>query len=261
MVALKEILANNTSINSSPTAVFTGATNGIGLATLIALTKHTTSPTIYIVGRSSARLQDLINKTLQPLNSSATFHPVIAADLTLISDSQKAAQKIIDSGVKKVDLLFMSQGFIDLKRVVSPEGVDRLTSIRYYSRFRILLTLLPLLRAAPSARVVSVLAGGQEGELWEDDWTMEKHWGLIAAGGAAASLTTLSFEQLAAQPDNKEISFIHVYPGLVSGTGLQIQGLSAVAGNYAAVPPSEEDRGKRTSFRSPKASRIGSCTT
>jgi short-subunit dehydrogenase len=111
MVTLKEINANNATLSSTltnPTAVFVGGTNGIGRSALISLTKHTTSPTIYIVGRSEKRLDELIDTTLKPLNSSATFHPVIAKDLTLISDAQKAAQQILDLGVKKIDLLNMS---------------------------------------------------------------------------------------------------------------------------------------------------------
>jgi NAD(P)-dependent dehydrogenase (short-subunit alcohol dehydrogenase family) len=235
MVAFKEISANNTSLSSQsitdPTAVVVGGTNGIGLGALKALTKHTASPTIYIVGRSQERLEDLITTVLKPLNAKATFHPIIAKDLTLISDAQKAAQQIIDSGVKKIDLLIMSPGYISFNREMSSEGVDRLTSIRYYARLRILTTLLPLLRAAPAPRVVSVLGSGQEGQLWPDDWTMEKHWGLVNAAGTSASLMTFMFEELAAQEGNKEISFVHLFPGIVGDTGLQIQGLGAI-GNF-----------------------------
>jgi NAD(P)-dependent dehydrogenase (short-subunit alcohol dehydrogenase family) len=235
MVAFTEITANNTSIASLSTtdltAVVVGGTNGIGLGALKSLTKHAASPTIYIVGRSEKRIEDLIATSLKPLNEKATFHPVIAEDLTLISDAQKAAQQIMDSGVKKIDLLIMSPGYISFNREMSPEGVDRLTSIRYYARLRILTTLLPLLRAAPSPRVVSVLGSGLEGQLWPDDWTMEQHWGLMNAAGVSSSLMTFMFEELAAKDDNKKISFIHLYPGLVGDTGLQIQGLGAV-GNF-----------------------------
>jgi NAD(P)-dependent dehydrogenase (short-subunit alcohol dehydrogenase family) len=234
MVALKVITENNISLLTTipnPTAVFVGATNGIGLSTLKALLNHTASPTIYIVGRSQEKLRTLITTQLKPLNKNATFHSIVAEDLTLVSDAEKAAQQILSSPkINKIDLLIMSPGFIDFARQISPEGIDRLTSIRFYSRFRILTTLLPLLRSAPSSRVVSVLAGGQEGQLWPEDWTMEKHWGVANAGGASSSLTTLMFEELAGRDENRNVEFVHLFPGLVRDTGLKFEGAGVIGG-------------------------------
>jgi hypothetical protein len=113
---------------------------------------------------------------------------------------------------------------------MSPEGIDRLTSIRYYTRFRILFTLLPLLRAAKSPCVISVLAGGQEGQLWPEGWAMEKHWGVANAGGVSSSLTTFMFEALSTNKENKNIEFIHLFPGLVRDTGLKFEGAGVIGG-------------------------------
>lgn len=234
MVTLKVITDNNASLltkTPNPTAVFVGATNGIGLSTLKALLLHTASPTIYIIGRSEPNLTSLIDTQLQRLNAKATFHPIIAKDLTLISSAEKAAQKILSSpGITHIDLLIMSPGFIDFTRQMSPEGIDRLTSIRYYARTRILTTILPLLRAADSPRVLSILGGGQEGKLWPEDWTMEKHWGIANAGGASASLTTFMFEALKSKEENEKIAFLHLFPGLVRGTGLKFEGAGVIGG-------------------------------
>lgn len=140
-------------------------------------------------------------------------------------------QQILSTpGLKRIDLLIMSPGFLDFSRQLSPEGIDRLTSIRYYARTRILTALLPLLRASDSPRVLSVLAGGQEGQLWPEDWTMEKHWGVANAGGASGSLTTFMFEALKARAENEKIEFVHLFPGLVRGTGLRLEGLGVVGG-------------------------------
>lgn len=234
MVALKVITENNASLltkTPNPTAVFVGATNGIGLSTLKALLIHTATPIIYIIGRSEQKLTNLIDTQLQPLNAKATFHPIIANDLTLISSAEKAAQQILSSpAITQIDILIMSPGFIDFSRQISPEGIDRLTSIRYYARIRILTTLLPLLRAANSPRVLSVLAGGQEGHLWPEDWTMQNHWGIANAGGVSASLTTFMFEALKTKEENKKIEFVHLFPGLVRDTGLKFEGAGVIGG-------------------------------
>lgn len=229
MVALSDITLNNTSLQtpgSGPIAVVVGATNGIGLATVRALLKHTSSPTIYLVGRNSSRLTSLITTTLQSLNPSATLHPIVAEDLTLVRDAQKAAEQILASNPPRIDLLIMTAGYLSFNKTpdFSPEGLDRITSIRYHARLRILVSLLPLLRLSHSPRVISVLAGGQEGTLNLSDLAMTQPgtYGPLYAASAAASMTTLFFEDLSKKPDNEKIVFVHIFPGLVD-TGLKVE--------------------------------------
>jgi hypothetical protein len=102
----------------------------------------------------------------------------------------------------------------------STEGLDKITSIRYYARMRLVVNLLPLLCAAPSLRVISVLAGGKEGQLWPDDFLLGKHYSIGNAAGASASMTTLFMEELAKQEPKSKIVFVHVFPGLVTDTNL-----------------------------------------
>jgi len=118
--------------------------------------------------------------------------------------------------------------FVSLSREGTTEGFDTTQAIRFYSRMRFLVALTPALQKAPSPRVVSVLAGGQEGELFKDDMLLEKNYSLIKAAGQAASLMTLFFEAFKNQPGNENISLVHLFPGLVGGTGLTIKGLGSI---------------------------------
>lgn len=245
MVSYSDVLVNNESLasasggGSGPVAVVVGATNGIGLTTVQALLKHTTNPTIYVVGRSEERLRTLIANTFQPLNSSATLIPIVAGDLTLVRNAQRAADEIvqqvtqiqtqtqISTSSPKIDLLIMTVGYLSMssKPDWSPEGLERLMAIRFHSRMAILLKLLPLLRQSASPRVVNVLAGGEEGPLKLDDLAMTKPktYGPLYAMGAAASMTTLFLEKLAhADPQNANVVFLHTFPGMVPDTGLQV---------------------------------------
>ncbi|KAG9787255.1 hypothetical protein KCU88_g2036, partial [Aureobasidium melanogenum] len=240
MVSYSDVLISNNSLSSAsgggpgPVAVVVGATNGIGLTTVVALLKHTSSPTIYLVGRNETRLQTLISKTFQPLNSSATLIPIVAGDLTLVRNAARAADEIVrdattrqssSSSTPKIDLLILTVGYLALtsKPDWSPEGLERLMAIRFHSRAQIILTLLPLLRRAPSARVVSVLGAGEEGALKLDDlgMTQPNTYGPLYAMGAAASMTTLFLEKLGSLPENKKVVFIHAFPGMVPDTALQ----------------------------------------
>ena len=223
MVPYTDILNSNTSLKStgaSPTAVFVGATNGIGKAALLALARHTTSPRIYVVGRTHASLAPLISQ-LEDINSAGTYILIEGGDLTLLSNVDKASESIRSHGDDHLDMLIMSAGYITFaSRIESAEGLDKVTCIRYYARMRFLVQLLPLLNAAPSPRVVSVLAAGMEGQLWPDDFALKEqgHYSLMKAGRAAASMTTLLLEEM--RKRNPKIVFMHLHPGTVPDTGL-----------------------------------------
>lgn len=245
MVKTAEVLASNSSFFSKKapknlTAVFVGATNGIGLGALRAFAKHTSgaSPTIYIVGRSQKGLDSLVS-TISTLNSSAKIIPVQANDLTKVKDAQTAAEKIAASA-DKVDLLIMSPGYLSLRYVDNGEGLDKVQAIRFYSRMRFVVTLAPLLRKAQSPRVVTILGAGKEGKLIPEDWTLKDHYSLPAAADSAGSMVTLFLEEFSKQPGNENISLVHTFPGVVGGTGnFTIDGLPAIAQflvNWIVVP-------------------------
>jgi hypothetical protein len=232
-VSFTEILANNTSLSPANftdlITVFVGATAGIGLGTLQALTKRTKRPTIYIVGRSPSHLDGLIS-VLKTLNENATFIPIHAADLTKVADARLAAASIA-SKATHVDLLIMSPGYVSFagRDEHASEGIDKLNAVRYYSRMAFVMGLASALQAAPAARVISVLAGGREGQVWHEDMLLREkgHYGVYLAGGVAASMTSLFFEELAGRRGWEKVVFAHIDPGVV-GTGLKISGLGAV---------------------------------
>lgn len=259
MVKLSEVKAANAALKSTRplTAVVVGGTNGIGRGFLSQLASNTPEPKIYIVGRSEAVLSQ-IQSELSKINRTGTYIPVHADDLTLLSNVEKATQQILTQE-KQVDILFMSAGFLTFAaRDETVEGLDKITSIRYYARLRFLLTLLPLLEAAPSPRVVSVLAGGQEGTIYPDDMSLKdpKNYGVASAGGMAASYTTLLMEQL--QQQHPHISFVHTFPGLVRTNLLQTEHFGPVFKffiNWIVLPTigrfvfaSQDDAGARHLF-------------
>lgn len=223
MVPYADILNSNTSLKStgaSPTAVFIGATSGIGHAALLALAKHTRSPKVYIVGRSQSVLESLIS-TLSSINPAGKYIPVETGDLTLLSSVDRASEAIkAQEADGHLDMLVMTMGYVTFAaRTESVERLDKLTSIRYYARMRFLINLFPLLNAAPAARVVSVAGAGLERELWPEDFALKEkdHYSVVKAAGAAASMTTLFLEEMRKQ--NPKMVFVHLYPGTVaSGT-------------------------------------------
>lgn len=268
MVTISEIRAANTSLRSSRsglTAVVAGATNGrssndsalvskscpidlgpntnkfvvlgIGFGFAKALVSQTDSVKLYIIGRGD-RLFSVISE-LQALNSNATYIPIQVSDLTLLADIETATSQIVEQE-SKVDLLFMSQGFLSLgSRDESKEGIDKIGSIRHYGRTLMILNLLPLLNAAPSPRVVSVLAGSKEGPIFRDDLEFKdpKNYSVSKIAEASASYVSLTHEQL--QKQNPKISFVHAFPGFVKTSLFRTENFGRVLGfliNWIIIP-------------------------
>ncbi|KAK3651130.1 hypothetical protein LTR56_005894 [Elasticomyces elasticus] len=228
MVALSEVRSANAALNkihSSSTAVFIGATRGIGLATLQAFAKHIPNPTAVIVGRSRTAFASKL-ENLRQINPNGIY-TFIESEITLIKDIDAVCEtikrKLNDS---KIDLLITSQGYISFAgRETNADGLDNSISLRYYGRVRFTQNLLPVM--ATHGRVISILAGGQEGKILEDDLDLEKNYSIPQSAAQFASMTTLSFDQLAAQNPGK--SFVHAFPGLTS-TGLLGRSATGVLG-------------------------------
>lgn len=85
----------------------------------------------------------------------------------------------------------------------------------YYARLRFIVNFLPLLENATNLRrVVTVLAGTKEGQVYVDDLQC-RHRSLFSPGarGHVTSMTTLSLEAIARKAPS--VSFVHDYPGFV----------------------------------------------
>jgi short-subunit dehydrogenase len=119
MVAINTIKKSNTTtlpqtLPQNLTAVFLGATSGIGRSTIkqLAIATDNNSPTIYIVGRSVSAATPLIAE-LRQSNPSAKIE-FIERDVSLVKEVDAAMQEVAKRETK-VDLLFMSVGFMSFE--------------------------------------------------------------------------------------------------------------------------------------------------
>ncbi|RDW70557.1 putative Short-chain dehydrogenase [Aspergillus mulundensis] len=212
------------------TALFVGGTSGIGLSTLRALARHTEGKalTAYIVGRSESRAKPVLSE-LQSLSPTAKFK-FIEADVSLIRNVDRACKTVLQNengpgGSGKLDFLFMTPGGISVPfrgRDETPEGIDRLFSLRYYARMRFIQNLLPLLsntQGKGRGRVLSIYGGGFEHRINKCDLDLKhKHtFSLLNAYKHSITMTSLAMAHLAKV--NRNVSFIHAFPGLV-GTSI-----------------------------------------
>lgn len=115
MVSLKDIRSSNATFKAtspnSLTAVFVGATRGIGQATVKQFAKRANAPTIYLIGRSKAAAANQLEE-LHSLNPAATIN-FMDAQISLMKEVDKVCQEIT-AKEKRVDILCLSPGYITL---------------------------------------------------------------------------------------------------------------------------------------------------
>lgn len=272
--------------------VFAGATSGIGASTLERMALMLHAPTFYVLGRSAARLASQRAK-LESLNPTCQVVS-LEAEVSLLSDVDTVCKQIT-AAERKVDILYMSPGLYPLNgpqctclqvvnfqtltgRIDTKEGLETCFTISYYSRMRLICNLLPLLRQSPRPRVLSVLNGGKEKSMYDEDIGLEQHWATRAVIDHATTMTSLAFEHLA--ENDQRITFLHAFPGLVrtdifarltapasSGVAWRVV-LASIRGLFAILilffGMSAEDSGERQAFHltsdiySPGAWRIDS---
>ncbi|KAG4255093.1 hypothetical protein FPRO04_03626 [Fusarium proliferatum] len=221
MVSLSRVQQTNASAASKLpaglVAVFAGATAGIGETALKAFAKYTTQPKIYYIGRSQ-EAGDRLQIELKESNPEGEY-VFIKKDMSLLKNVDEVCRDI-KSKETVLNVLFLN----------TEEGLPLVTGLTIYSRNRLTVNLLPLLKKAPSLRrVISVMAGTHEGKLFSDDIAARNipFTSIHNSRGHMCSALTLSLEALARQAP--EVSFIHNFPGSVdtnlirSGDGFMMQ--------------------------------------
>ncbi|GJP88564.1 short-chain dehydrogenases/reductase [Aspergillus niger] len=256
MPTLSQVRQSNTALGAQRqkmVAVFVGGTSGIGEATAKQMALAVKQPTIHLVGRNPASGSRVLEE-LRASNPNGSYN-FIQSDVSLLRSVDKACEEITDKE-KQIDLLFMSTGHLSLSKNETDEGLDDNHALRYYSRMRFVQRLMPLLSASSGpARVVSILAGGQEGTMEEDNFDLRKSWSFTKGNTYAATLNSLAIEHLATA--HPTVSFLHVFPGIVR-TPL----MNASFGNYGGailsflsrpISMSPEESGERNLFLSTSA--------
>ncbi|KAI1062441.1 hypothetical protein LB506_006110 [Fusarium annulatum] len=241
MVSLSRVQQTNASAASKLpaglVAVFAGATAGIGETALKAFAKYTTQPKIYYIGRSQ-EAGDRLQIELKESNPEGEY-VFIKKDMSLLKNVDEVCRDI-KSKETVLNVLFLSQGTLRIGvgkssiviqlLLYTEEGLPLVTGLTIYSRNRLTVNLLPLLKKSPSLRrVISVMAGTHEGKLFSDDIAARNipFTSIHNSRGHMCSALTLSLEALARQAP--EVSFIHNFPGSVdtnlirSGDGFMMQ--------------------------------------
>ncbi|KAJ4994630.1 Oxidoreductase lepF, partial [Colletotrichum sp. SAR 10_66] len=221
MVSLTEVRASNAALTPSTvpkTALFVGATSGIGKYTLTELVSLNLPVKCYVVGRKAS--EPAMRPVLEALRRKNTQAELVwvEAEVSLLSEVKRVCE-FIKENEERLDLMCLTAGYAPFGgRNDTAEGLEVTHALQYYGRMLFTLSLLPLLRASPSPRVLTVLGGSfLSTNLLVDDLDLRKagNFGGMRSQTHMSIMNTLFLDRLASDPDNAKITFVHNWPGAV----------------------------------------------
>jgi NAD(P)-dependent dehydrogenase (short-subunit alcohol dehydrogenase family) len=200
------------------TMVVTGATSGIGLATTRALAGK--GAFVIGVGRSAARCKQARDAilSLQP-----TAHiAFLLADLSSQRQVRQLAEVIRDrvasSGTGQLDVLINNAATVSNWYTATEDGYELQFAVNHLAPFLLTLELLPLLKKAPTARVITVSSGSHRNTRmhWQDVMLRRGYNTLRAYKQSKLANVLFTFELNRRLGEDSRVRAYAANPGLVN---------------------------------------------
>jgi NAD(P)-dependent dehydrogenase (short-subunit alcohol dehydrogenase family) len=227
------------------TFVVTGANNGIGLETSRHLAGH--GAKVILITRNEERGEAAMKNILSTHPDADLEH--YAADLSLMSDIRKAAEKIRRNH-HSIDGLINNVGTWMSDFKLTPEGIETVFATNHLIYVLLTHLLYPALRNADHARVVNVASNAHSyGKInLQDPYYSKGYHGLKSNGQSKLANLYFTFELNQQKPDD-HISVYAVSPGLVkTDIGLKkTNWLHALAWKFRRRKGQHPSDGARTS--------------
>ncbi len=235
---------------SSKTIVVTGATSGIGLAAAELLVRQ--GVFVIGVGRSAERCREA-ERRLRFLNPQAGAVYRVA-DLSLqrqVRDLAAQIRELVTSnGRPGLDGLINNAGTFTYWLALTAEGFETQWAVNHLAPFLLTHELLPLLRAAPTARVVTTSSDSHFGLRldWEDIQLRHHYNGLRAYGQTKLANVLFTLELNQRLGEHSTVRAFAADPGLVK-TDIGLKGNPALVRwvwarrRAGGVTPEESARG------------------
>ena len=225
-------------------ALVTGATNGIGRVTAREFARM--GARTFLVARDPAR-GDAAAREIRDATGATV--EVLVADLSSRAEVRGLAVAVRER-TGRLDLLVNNAGAIFAERRTSVDGVEMTLALNHLAYFLLTLELLPLLEAAPDARVVNVSSMAHEhGSIDFADLQLERRYGMWKAYAQSKLANVLFTREMARRLSGSRITANALHPGSVAtGFGRNHPGffgkLVAIGAPFLASP----ERGARTTL-------------
>lgn len=184
----------------------TGATDGIGKETALALAKQ--GATVVITARNQAKGQKVVDELSQ--NSSNPNIHLLVADLSVMSEVRKLAIEF-KSQYQRLDVLINNAGGFFDTRQVTKDGLEYTFALNHLAYFLLTDLLLDTLKASAPSRVVNVSSAASA--------NAKMNWDDLQYGGRYSNFTAYSQSKLA------NVLFSNALARRLEGTGVAVNSL------------------------------------
>lgn len=225
--------------------LITGATNGIGKATALALAKM--GATVIVVGRSAEKTNVVVN-AIRQVSGNAQVEAMLA-DLSVLAQMRELAAAF-KRKYDHLDVLVNNAGAVFFRREESADGIEMTWALNHLSYFLITNLLLDTLQRAPSARIVNVSSDAHEGgKIRFDDLELKRGYSGMAAYGQSKLANIMFTYELARRLKDTKVTANALHPGLV-GTGFASNNGVLFKLGISVLKPfmASPERGARTSI-------------
>jgi NAD(P)-dependent dehydrogenase (short-subunit alcohol dehydrogenase family) len=134
-------------VNERKTVLVTGATDGIGRATALALARA--GLRVLVHGRSASRAEAVLREL------PGAGHEPVLGDLASLADVRRLAAEVAGKA-PVLDVLLHNAGVFEKTRVLTVDGLERTFAVNHLAPFLLTELLLPNVVAARQGRIVTV---------------------------------------------------------------------------------------------------------
>jgi NAD(P)-dependent dehydrogenase (short-subunit alcohol dehydrogenase family) len=169
---------------------------------------------LVLLGRDEVKLKSLVEELQRTAPSARLSY--FRADLASVRDTAAVAERIRAS-LTHLDVLVNNAGAIHEARVETPEGLELTFALNHMSYFTLTLGLLDLLKATPSARVVSVASDlHRRGRIEFDDIHSSTRYSGLKAYTQSKLANVLFSSELARRLQGSGVTSNSLHPGVVA---------------------------------------------
>lgn len=193
------------------TALVTGGTGGIGLATALGLARM--GARVAIIGRNRERTDDAVRE-IRAAGGGQVYGFV--ADLSSQAEVRRVADEVLRT-LPRLDVLVNNVGGYWKTRHVTAEGLERTFALNHLAPFLLTNLLVDRLKQSTPARVVTVSSNAQAmGRIDFDDLQTERSYSGSQAYNQSKLANVLFSYELARRFQAASVTSNALHPGLVS---------------------------------------------
>lgn len=210
---------------SGKTAVVTGATGGLGYETARMLAQH--GARVILAGRNADKGQKAISDIRADAGRADIAFELV--DLGSLASVAAFSQRLTSAG-DPIDILVNNAGVMTPPtRKTTNDGFELQFGTNYLSHFALTARLLPMLRAAGDARVISLSSvAARQGKIDLSNLQSEPYMPMVAYSQSKLACLMFAFElQRRSRENNWGVTSLAAHPGvartdlIVNGMGVQ----------------------------------------